>query len=162
VDQPIHLDRLGAEIQRRKSELAELEELARLMRKYLPACTNTTPDNAKSPVESENHVAEESDQPEEDESRDGGDGSDLANEDEEQGDLVGLRIVDAASRVLADSVTRWVDYREVTQAALSRGYRGRDPNQEFKSVAQSFYHTMKREAGLFESRGPTFRLRRSR
>jgi len=73
------------------------------------------------------------------------------------GEMAGLRIAEAAERVLADRAGQWVDYKEIPKEATKRGFQNRSRNE--KSLRDSFYHTMHRNSTKFEWSGTKVRLK---
>ena len=76
------------------------------------------------------------------------------------GDLAGATVRMAAEKVLSElRGGRWMNYRDVAKEAMRRGYHGHNPEQDEKSIQNTFYHTMKRKRETFDSEGARFRLK---
>jgi hypothetical protein len=76
--------------------------------------------------------------------------------------LAGTRIAEAANIILTErGGDTPVHFTEIAQEAVSRGYQGREGSRP-GSVADSFYHVMRRHPDRFEQvEGRTFRLNHS-
>jgi hypothetical protein len=126
------LSKIMQEIDRRKSDLSELETAARVIQRLLPdsapalAAVETSP---VKPAESRN-------------------------------DLAGSTILEACQKVMAATGQGFVHFGDVYKEAVARGYYSGRKGSSDKSVRQSFWATMHRNEAVFEKgMAGTFKLR---
>lgn len=126
------LRQLERKIKMYRSKLADLEVAVRVIRRELEG--DAIPDQLPS-----------------------GDIPSFAAKDPTPGELSGLRIVEAAKRILADQAGGWMDYKDVVKEARRRGFQNRSKSD--KNLRDSFHHTMHRHEGIFEWQGTKVKLK---
>jgi HB1, ASXL, restriction endonuclease HTH domain len=126
------LSKIMQEIDRRKSDLSELETAARVIQRLLP---DSGQNGAAVQIASVPPI--------------GG-----------QNDLAGSTILEACKKILATTGGGFVHFGDVFKEAVDRGYKTSRKKSSEKSVRQSFWAMMKRNEEIFERGKPgQFKLR---
>jgi hypothetical protein len=126
------LSKIMQEIDRRKSDLSELETAARVIQRLLP-------DSAPALVAIQTSQVKSA---------------------ENRNDLAGSTILEACQKVLVTMGDGFVHFGDVFKEAAARGYYSGRKGSSGKSVRQSFWATMHRNEAVFEKgEAGTFKLR---